>query len=93
MSGFRPGDVVVCVDDMGCPTLGTRCPYAKNGIYRVTEVKSGVNLAGEPATGLKTTHYALSYWNVTQFRHLPKADEQFTADMRACKPARVGEPA
>jgi hypothetical protein len=90
MSGFKPGDVVVCVDDMSCPVVGTSCSYAKNGVYRVTEVRTGVNLAGEPATGIKTTHYARSFWNVSQFRHLPKADPAFTEAMRALRPEKEG---
>lgn len=32
-------------------------------------------------------------WNSLNFRHLPKADEQFTAQMHALRPIKVEEPA
>ena len=94
MSGFRPGDLVVCVDDAPCRCKncgGEPWPTRRGGIYRVEGMDPplhrgdiwGVIIVGIPAS--PGHQRAL---NPKRFRLLPKADETFTAQIRACKPIK-----
>lgn len=96
---FKAGDVVACVDDTPCRCgrcPGVRFPTRRGGIYRVEAVDPprfrgdiwGLVLVGVVANGVHNRAI-----NIARFRHLPKADEQFTARIRACKPIREGVPA
>lgn len=92
---FKVGDVVVCVDDGRDMRGNLRAPVQRSKslrrghIYRIAWVGMtrarvfGVKLLDDPAA-------AFGAWAADRFRKLPKADEQFTADMRACRPHRAG---
>lgn len=84
---FKVGDVVVCV-----------AARTKGRIGRVGKVTftgdptipcnacggcAGVSVSCFPDRGFK------GCWCSNAFRHLPKADEQFTTQMRALKPRKV----
>lgn len=91
---FKPGDLCVCINDDTCPVRGGEHGYRKNRIYRVAVVKTGRDDFGRLVTGLKAVGLEHElYRNVVCFRKLPKADEQFTAAMRACKLSRNRVPA
>jgi len=102
MSGeFKPGDVVVCVNDAPCRCCNTAWPVRVGSLHRVAAVGRGFNrpmrlwadalhLVGWPDM---PRHPAFHGVNAARFRHLPKADEQFTAEMRAIRPVREEEPA
>ena len=98
MADFKPGDVVVAVgvpaDDPkwnDCRTVSEGQP--RNGA--IVSVEAVVFFSGE--CGLVVAGYPSRHptraWHHSCFRHLPKADEQFTAQMRACRPLREGQPA
>jgi len=92
---FRVGDVIVCVD---------ASPYLVNTpwhLQQLSKLRVGAlyRAAGFDRDGdlidLGTVRYepdphplSLGAFGTHRFRSLPKADEQFTADMRACKPKR-----
>lgn len=91
---FQVGDVVVCINDDICPVVGGQHSYRKGAIYRVAIVRTVKDYLGRPATGLKAVGLENEAGrNIICFRKLPKADEQFTADMRACRPHRNRVPA
>lgn len=95
MSGpFKVGDVVVCVvDPDGQPGWKEPWEPKKNGIYRVCAVFEDGGYG--PTVDLEEDPYQTDEagWAVEWFRHLPRATDEFTATMRACRPIRVGEPA
>lgn len=85
MSGpFAVGDVVVRVkrSPYGMP-LGT--------IVRVEAVADGW-YNGKPSQALHFANWPhrplVAGWEHSSFRHLPRADDTFTAEMRACRPVR-----
>jgi hypothetical protein len=89
---FQVGDVVVCVGPLepGDDRFGIH----ETRLYRIRAVGTStvermpiLNFVGllEPAPW--------EGWLFHCFRKLPRADEQFTEQMRACKPVRVSEPA
>lgn len=87
-----PGDLVVCVDDLGYlppeiwnPVLGH--------YYRIAEVFEsvrdnpqfcgiGVELCEDPAPDPEFG------WPIEMFRKIDKTDEEFTETIRACKPIK-----
>lgn len=94
---FKPGDVVVCVDDSSARHTGGPVPFRRGDLLRVAKAKLhpvsyvfslgfvGLEWPGKP--GLHAAYHA------DRFRKLPKADEEFTASIRACKPFRNRVPA
>jgi|GEM_PF-2910936 len=95
MSGFEIGEVVVCVDNGpginpasvyidGLPT-----PLVLGRFYKIT----GFVVAPDKSLGVlidnmppERTIGGPVGWQATRFRKLPRADAEFTAQMRACKP-------
>ncbi len=100
---FGPGDLVVCVDDgpgRAGPALGVPSFLRKGLIYRVSKM----NAPGVPLDGMRPASWhvvlldtASAFPNLgyraERFRKIDKADEQFTAQIRACKPVKQREPA
>ena len=87
MADFKVGDVVVCVDDSPCTSAihenKVPCPYRRGDIARVVGIcpdpaRNGISLSDDKHAPHK---YIVAY----RFKHLPKADEQFTEEMRAIK--------
>lgn len=92
MSGpFNVGDVAVCVDADPCPCTGRACPYQKGKPYRVSAI--GATYTAEDGLVQWLQSEALDRWSADCFRHLPKADDSFAAQMRACRPVRDRVPA
>jgi hypothetical protein len=98
MSGFKPGDVVVCVDD-SAPNHPHRVylrkmrPLRRGDIYRVTSVFPAPNgdasiLVNRDSPSVRDD--GLAGWQPARFRHLPKADPAFTEAMRALRPEKEG---
>lgn len=91
MSGpFKVGDVVVCVDAPPTTNYGSWLPK-RGAIYSISATcignvtgKACVRLAQDP----EPKPDADGDWYARRFQLLPKADEQFTAQMRAIKPVR-----
>lgn len=99
---FQVGDVVVCVDDSpyrSRDVKGKPWPMAKGSTWRVSDVL--VARLGPLAGQVLLRFHAeppLSRawkrgWYHARFRKLSKADEQFTEQMRQCKPHRNRVPA
>lgn len=95
MSDFQVGDVVerVGLNHTRMP-IGTICRVTDvfwyDG-YGKHEPCVALRLANWP--GSKTTPDYDNGWNSKYFRKLPKADEQFTADLKARLSRYVGEEA
>lgn len=94
MSGtFSVGDVVVCVDlSRKYRTAPVRLRLG--AIYKVAATDFS-RFDGEQALvlhGLPKLAGTVGF-RAFRFRHLPKADDAFTAEMRACRPVRESEPA
>ncbi len=90
MSGFREGDVVVCVDDSPCTVEGGEqvipCPWQKGDVGRVVSIYlHGIELTPNKAS--------FQYVAARRFRKLPKADDSFVAQIRACCPHDADIPA
>lgn len=93
MTDFAPGDVVVCVDN----SLGRYAPerlLVTGHIYRIRDSHIAPN--GEPAVCVEGVVHPVPYrtgrergWYPYRFRKLKAADEQFTEQMRALRPAKV----
>jgi hypothetical protein len=100
MSGFKPGDVVCCVDDSPCRCCGAPLPVSKGGVYRVAELQGPAHnhVLGSWITALVLRGVPVAQtmphtgWGVNsaRFRHLPKADPAFTEAMRALRPEKEG---
>ena len=96
---FKPGDVVVCVDaspidGFGCCDAPVREFLHEGGVYRISAVRfwgsvCGVQLCDDPNNAVHG--YQMTCWHASRFRHLPKADSNFTASMRALRPLKVEE--
>lgn len=88
MSGpFKVGDVVVCVEEDCCPVCAL---YPDEEPWMVGKFFS-VELVLPPPDDCNCQNVRLAGagdFLTGQIRHLPKADEQFTAQMRAIKPVR-----
>lgn len=82
---FKPGDVAVYV---GAPDGSNTSRLAIGSLHRVERVL----VSPDGDLGLQIS---ARQWPVyaTSFRKLPKADEEFTASIRACKPSRNRVPA
>lgn len=91
---FQVGDVVVCISDDYERASGPESWWPKRGqIYRVAGLDHCLNglfleFAEDPDFG--DTELG---WAATDFRKLPKADEQFTEQMRAIRPHTKRVPA
>lgn len=98
MSGpFQVGDVVVCVKRSGQRTnsiirrvKGSRLRAGKFYTIRRSFVHAGI-----PAVLLNEIEPVKGFvgFPADRFRHLPRATEEFTAQMRALRPIKVEEPA
>lgn len=88
---FKPGDVAVCISDEWISYTHGAPPHftapRKGSLYRVSDVGS------EAVCDWLRLHGLDHRWSTTNFRKLPKADEEFTASIRACKPSRNRVPA
>lgn len=84
MSDFQVGDFVVCVDASMLPTSHNETGLTEGRLYRISAIHSDeqcVRLFGFIPPPLR------SGWHLQlRFRKLPKADEQFTEQMRALRP-------
>lgn len=101
MSGgdFQVGDVVCCIDDSEDDRHTLQPPFPefiKRGrLYRAVALTmtspgvQGVRLQGDP----NNVPFPHGSWARDRFRKLPKADEQFTQSIRACKPHHNRVPA
>lgn len=94
MSGdFEVGDVVVRVAVVGPAIKDPECEPPPIGSYHtVADVvpwgrKLGLRIPGWPSS------HPTGCWGTRGFRKLPKADESFTQQIRACKPQRNRVPA
>jgi hypothetical protein len=92
MSGFEAGEVVVCINVGRDPraTMKFTGGFLRLGkCYRVTWVGVtsagvvGLMLQGGPTNGA---------WAADRFRKLPRADADFTAQIRACRPHSAKPP-
>ena len=90
---FNVGDVVVCFREPSGwiasdwePKVGSF--YSIAGIDVDTTGVAIIDLREDPSCFSDD-----GAWEAAAFRKLPRADEQFTEQMRACKPVRVSEPA
>lgn len=100
---IRPGDVVACVDDSAPKhpywvKRGIRWPIRRGTIIRVRSwVQAESGDWGLVFFGFSFGRYERSGGEIPaaahRFRKLPKADEEFTASIRACKPSRNRVPA
>lgn len=89
MSGpFQVGDVVVCIV---AADGREKWEPQKNAVYRVAGVNRNgdIDLEEDPFK-FPPDEFA---WEKDEFRHLPRATEEFTAQMRALRPLKVEEPA
>lgn len=86
---FQVGDVVVCVDDKAQGYSGDNVLRGRH--YRIASFIKRHGITGCTLEGMNPDPY-LGY-AIKRFRKLPRADESFTEQMRACRPTRVGEPA
>jgi hypothetical protein len=100
MGNFKVGDVVVCVDVRpfdehplcvaACKRLSRQAPYRVLGVGVFEDGTAALNV------GVRNDDIYPRWnnlWGSYRFRHLPKADEQFTAKIRALKPACESQPA
>jgi len=96
---FSVGDVVVCVRDNPCPHYRTTTRVQKGAIYRIVEAC----LFTDKSTGFQAFAVLLDRDNPVKdgiegwshhdrFRKITAADEQFTAQIRACRPAHRKSP-
>lgn len=94
MSGFQVGDVVVrlATDHIPLGTVysGKRLTVAGK-FYRVASVNPFGHDQTITLVGISNSRNAVGF-SSSNFRKIDRADEQFTAQIRACKPHRVGEP-
>lgn len=86
MTDFQAGDVVVCAHLKRFGTMWDESVslLRKGAFYRV----EGWNFIGGLMIDVKSTH-PLGGWNSKRFRKLRKADDRFTEQMRALRPAKV----
>jgi hypothetical protein len=88
---FQIGDIVACVDASPCTHDRGRelvaCPYRRGDIAKVVDVYS-YGIALEP-----NKHMPHAFIRASRFRHLRKADDQFTMAVRACRPVKDLVPA
>lgn len=96
---FQVGDLVVCVDASYREETATRVDLGgtwrpkQGGIYTIRRVGSSrrpndcVWLVEDPE------YYPWSAWEADRFRKLTRADDAFTATIRACRPVREQVPA
>jgi hypothetical protein len=93
---FGPGDLVVCVDD-GLHPVALRPPIKsrKGQVVRVMSMHFWENASelGFLAFGDSDLERLGVTRACYRFRKIDKADEQFTAQIRACKPAAGKVPA
>lgn len=95
---FKPGDVVVCVDAWTPSMPNGRAPaeyseLREGSMYRVRSLWNDSRFG--PCLTLneveaRSVNGGFLCW---RFRKLPKADEEFTASIRACKPSHNRVPA
>lgn len=99
MSGIDVGDLVVCISNpTGSDeehTLWVEGEFIRVGAsYRVLEAcefwDGGLGLLFEGDPGNVDDDSA---WDIVHFRKIESADEQFTEQIRACRPIRQREPA
>jgi len=96
MSGpFNVGDVVVCVDPKLSlhPGEVVEVRVSLGSIHRVSAIMCSANgLRGILLDGERPhTCWCCEgegCWRPERFRHLPKADDDFTAEIRACRPIK-----
>jgi hypothetical protein len=92
---FQPGDVVVCVDASPGRLSGRRSLKLRM-VYRVSACRPSLDgtpsghvlVDGESPHGI-TDMGAWRGWDTVRFRKVDAADEQFTARIRAYKPAKA----
>lgn len=90
MSGFRIGDVVVCVDDSPCRAphlLGLPFAFKRGTVKKI----SYVCLDGRGKVAIRFTDGPEPIgpgFVAERFRKIQKADNAFTAQMRALKPIK-----
>lgn len=89
-SDIRSGDVVICVDDranLGGKISDRQSQYIKaSRYYRVIGIGFTKRGPGFSLQDVKSP--ADGFWYEARFRKIPPADEQFTQQMRACRPVR-----
>jgi hypothetical protein len=94
------GDVVVCVDDSPCKCCGAPTQVVRGRTYQVTDIRVGIN----PARSLPIVSLYLvgvrargkhAGWGINseRFRKVQKADDKFTRQIRALRPAKQKEDA
>lgn len=99
MSDFAPGDVVVCVDagDLGVGSRNVGL-LSEGRLYRVARVtppypwSSGDFCYGVVVEGVRSYNFDGSF-HPRRFRKIRPASDQFTRQIRACKPIKEKEPA
>jgi len=90
MSGpFKVGDVVVKVAGSASPIVHNK-PVRIIGFSTIATCGGCGSCQGLYIAGHPNTKPNCDGWAGHNFRHLPKADEQFTAQIRACRPIRKG---
>lgn len=90
---FAPGDVVVCVDAQPCEEGYAPPELTEGAHYTIFEV--GFDQFDNPGVfldELESRGFAGGYL-AYRFRHIDKADDTFTEQMRALKPQRGKVPA
>lgn len=90
MSGsFKVGDVVVCVREHSSDEWfhGPRQIF-QGKVYRVSRAGNWRGIAVVALCGIEANTCANAF-AAERFRHLPRADDQFTTQMRALKPHKV----
>jgi hypothetical protein len=92
---FQVGDVVVCVCDRSPTCIGrSLSEQLRQGVlYRITATLLAADglsvLVNGEAPHTCACHIGEAGWHPDRFRKLPRADEEFTRQIRACKPQRV----
>jgi len=87
---FKIGDVVVCVDASPPQVGGAMIRLRLRHVYRISDVHShGTVLVNDEPPHVTGRRWG--GWCSSRFRHLPKADNNFTASMRALRPLKVEE--
>lgn len=95
MSGFAPGDVVVCVNAEQCPCYVGTTRVRMGAIYRITAARVMKSLAGEDTSCVRLDRdnprigAQLGWYAETRFRKIDKSDEGFAAWMRSLRPIKV----
>lgn len=91
MSGFAPGDVVVCVGVSGCHFDHTNeddFPEMEGKTFRVLRVLPP-NFRGQVGIAIGYGDPELDDWCAGCFRKVDKSDEGFAAWMRSLRPIKV----